>query len=99
MSKFLLESIFTGPLFYTLRVQNVKIFFYFTEHGCRYSVELSHDIHLSHVRGDVMFRDENVQVWRPSPSGYLAGHKGCYLVTNWVILAHFCWARNYLQLS
>ena len=41
----------------------------------------------------------NVQIWRSSPSGHLAGHKGCYLVTNWVILAHFCWARNYLQLS
>ena len=101
MSKFLLESIFTGPLFFTLRVQNVKIFFYFTEYGFRHSVELSHDIHLGHVRGDVMFIPEhwNVQIWRPSPSGYLAGHKGCCLVTNWVILAHFCWARNYLQLS
>ena len=46
-----------------------------------------------------MLWDENVQIWRSSPSGHLAGHKGCCLVTNWVILAHFCWARNYLQLS
>ena len=55
------------------------------------SVELSHDIHLDHVRGDMMFWDENVQIWRTSPSGHLAGHKGCCLVTIWVILAHFCW--------
>ena len=47
----------------------------------------------------MMFRDENVQIWRSSPSGHLAGNKGCCLVTNWTILAHFCWARNYLQLS
>ena len=47
----------------------------------------------------MMLRDENVQVWRSSPSGHLAGHKDCCLVTIWVILAHFCWARNYLQLS
>ena len=53
MSKILPESIFTGPLFFTLRVQNVKIFFYFTEYRFRHSVELSHDIHLDHVRGDV----------------------------------------------
>ena len=43
--------------------------------------------------------DENVQVWRSSPSRHLAGHKGCCMVTLLVILAHFCWTRNYLQLS
>ena len=47
----------------------------------------------------MMLWDENVQIWRSSPSGHLAGHKGCCLVTIWVILAHFCWARNYLQQS
>ena len=46
-----------------------------------------------------MLRDENVQIWRSSPSGHLAGYKSCCLATIWVILAHFCWARNYLQLS
>ena len=46
-----------------------------------------------------MFWDENVQLWRTSPSGHLAGHKGCCLVTIWVILGHFCWTGNYLQLS
>ena len=47
----------------------------------------------------MMLWDENVQIWRSSPSGHLAGHKGCCLVTICIILAHFCWARNYLQLS
>ena len=47
----------------------------------------------------MMFWDENVQIWRTSPSGHLAGHKGCCLVTIWVILAHFCWIGNHLQLS
>ena len=49
--------------------------------------------------GDMMFWDENVQIWRTSPSGHLAGHKGCCLVTICVILAHFCWIGNHLQLS
>ena len=32
-----------------------------------------------------MFWDENVQIWRTSPSGHLAWHKGCCLITIWVI--------------
>ena len=47
----------------------------------------------------MMFWDENVQIWRTSLPGHLAGHKGCCLVTIWVILAHFCWIGNHLQLS
>ena len=47
----------------------------------------------------MMLWDENVQILRSSPSGHLAGHIDCCLVTIWVILAHFCWVRNYLQLS
>ena len=47
----------------------------------------------------MMFWDENVQIWRTSPPGHLTGHKGCCLVTIWVILAHFCWIRNHLQWS
>ena len=54
MSKFLLESIFTILLLFTLKSSNVKIFFYFTESRIRNSVELGHDIHLDHVRGDMM---------------------------------------------
>ena len=32
-----------------------------------------------------MLWDENVQIWRSSPSGHLTGHKRCCLVSIWVI--------------
>ena len=48
---------------------------------------------------DVVFWDKNVQEWWCSPPRYLARHKGCYLVTIWVVLTLCCWTGNYLQLS
>ena len=51
------------------------------------------------MRGDVVFWDDDVQEWWCSPPRHLARHKGCWLVTIWVVLTLCCWTRNYLQLS